>query len=1515
MSHHDSLLRLINSDFFDSSQAVFYLHKYRNIVGIQYFICEKIKLFPNEEIDFLLPQLIHLLVNQTSESQALEDLILSKCRELGHTAILIYWYLQASAEDAKRNGPLSKFYRCRNLFHKCRSIIFENSPPLKPNGGYDTSFFTKALSRRKVRENTAPAIVGIGAVFASVICPQVMDSSRDLILLQGRRFRQILLDPETEASITASSNSETARKKSTTHDASLNANISNNDNRDFVGSNKQNFDGNMKRSASSLDTFNTPPTKDNQKTSKINASTNSLDKQNEQRRYSVDTMNYQKSKGIRLLARIPLSGPNTDELHRGDAFSFDSYVRNVLGIVAPESIKDIEGNVSSPSSDIAPSAFSSSIERSAYLHDPRYAKEVETLRSSFYFNAELRFMNALVDISDRLRSVPKVQRQSSLAAELELINHNLPADICLPSWCHASDPNENCEYDVDEHAEESEDLSGESDINEDEIETELKFNDQENAKDDNAISNKANKNNDENDSNDEIDVKDKDDVKIESEEEEEYDSLNQFKNMAMHKDEDNKGKSEDTTNKKDIADEEEIDNNEEYKETDLSVYSSDKDIEKELQDISIKDDTENLLNEKSPIEGVKAKVKKIKDKVQKAVSDTFKKQNYKPLNLLSHHRIVRISTTDCVVLNSADRVPFLVSIEVLEDESLSGKIDMYEGAGVGSSWRVTPLSTITGVLLPKSKDSKVKSLKDKESKKSKRVINRSSSRKHSSPTRRHLSPTSIRLSNDSVNKNTPPKSHHHRNISIVEDIDHYELVQKRRQSAATVSILSSKVRTGNSESSTPFTPGTIPSSLDNTSKPPLIPVGVKNSTTNSDDNIDVPNDKAEESSSSKDDSTKVELDTLAMPDLHIQVSSESLNSDASRRSSISSGEATPKTADSAYNITGNSAISDALIEAEDAAERMRTAAIMLAQLYKQQQRELSNNVVSTNSRANSGLGSILLGGKITVGAGGLPSMANKSSTTSLNNTTTSNVDSSKRNYQTLAHDFELVRTRLLKEMVDLEDKRIQALQNYRIEEDKLREQREMRLKKKHSKKRQEKLSTVASDDQASTDEPQLPAASQDVNAGLDEVLSETEEATLKNACIKKDKDDPSAAVFRETWASKVSRIRKESPYGKLPNWRLISCIVKSGADLRQEQLALQLIKEFQNIWREEGVPVWCCYFHIMITSDNSGLVETIKDASSIHQIKKEGYANNMNQKGIAYSLYDYFISEYGGLNSPRFIKARDNFMRSLAAYSVISYLLQIKDRHNGNILLDIHGHLIHIDFGFMLSNSPGSIGVELAPFKLPQDYIDILGGLNSEHFKEFRNLVFDAFDVIRKKADRLLGLVKIMEHESTLDCFTGQSSKPQNFHNVNIQAEETVQDSSAFLNFMGIEYDMPSSKSLDPTIPSPHRQSVSHANKVKYSNSTMDICISSQEGYVSDGEDDPVKGISVDYSSYKSSASISGSAKKSLYPVTETLKSRFCINMPETQLQEFVNSLIDKSCNSAYTKMYDNFQYYANGIL
>lgn len=86
----------------------------------------------------------------------------------------------------------------------------------------------------------------------------------------------------------------------------------------------------------------------------------------------------------------------------------------------------------------------------------------------------------------------------------------------------------------------------------------------------------------------------------------------------------------------------------------------------------------------------------------------------------------------------------------------------------------------------------------------------------------------------------------------------------------------------------------------------------------------------------------------------------------------------------------------------------------------------------------------------------------------------------------------------------------------------------------------------------------------------------------------------------------------------------------------------------------------------------------------------------------------------------------NDLSHSLAAYCLVCYFLQVKDRHNGNILLHKTGKVIHIDFGFFLSIAPGK-GLEFeknVPFKLLSENIEILGGVKSSMFNHFRKLFF-----------------------------------------------------------------------------------------------------------------------------------------------------------------------------------------------
>ena len=56
----------------------------------------------------------------------------------------------------------------------------------------------------------------------------------------------------------------------------------------------------------------------------------------------------------------------------------------------------------------------------------------------------------------------------------------------------------------------------------------------------------------------------------------------------------------------------------------------------------------------------------------------------------------------------------------------------------------------------------------------------------------------------------------------------------------------------------------------------------------------------------------------------------------------------------------------------------------------------------------------------------------------------------------------------------------------------------------------------------------------------------------------------------------------------------------------------------------------------------------------------------------------------------------------------------------------------------MLSNSPGNIGFEAAPFKLPLEYVEVMGGVESEPFREYKRLVHEGFEAARKHSDRII---------------------------------------------------------------------------------------------------------------------------------------------------------------------------------
>jgi hypothetical protein len=284
---------------------------------------------------------------------------------------------------------------------------------------------------------------------------------------------------------------------------------------------------------------------------------------------------------------------------------------------------------------------------------------------------------------------------------------------------------------------------------------------------------------------------------------------------------------------------------------------------------------------------------------------------------------------------------------------------------------------------------------------------------------------------------------------------------------------------------------------------------------------------------------------------------------------------------------------------------------------------------------------------------------------------------------------------------------------------------------------------------------------------------------------KGDRDDPSAATFGEAWNDKKERIRKSSPYGWMKNWDVLSVIVKTGADLRQEAFACQLIQVCDKIWQDAQTPVWVKRMRILVTGESSGLIETITNGVSLHSLKRSltlaTIEAGQNPRGRIATLKDHFVKTFGPPESDAYKAAEDAFKRSLAAYSIISYVLQLKDRHNGNVLIDNEGHIVHIDFGFMLSNSPGSVGFEAAPFKLTQDYVDVLGGVGSPGYDDYKQLCKQAFQALRRSADHLIDLVSMMGKESKMPCFSYGGQQATNSLRQRFQLQMGAEEAEQFV--------------------------------------------------------------------------------------------------------------------------------------
>ncbi|KAG6613381.1 Phosphatidylinositol kinase (PIK-D) [Phytophthora cinnamomi] len=138
-------------------------------------------------------------------------------------------------------------------------------------------------------------------------------------------------------------------------------------------------------------------------------------------------------------------------------------------------------------------------------------------------------------------------------------------------------------------------------------------------------------------------------------------------------------------------------------------------------------------------------------------------------------------------------------------------------------------------------------------------------------------------------------------------------------------------------------------------------------------------------------------------------------------------------------------------------------------------------------------------------------------------------------------------------------------------------------------------------------------------------------------------------------------------------------------------------------------------YRVLPTSSFDGLIEIVENAHTLYSIIRD-HGTIMN-----------FLHHYNGHRTLSDISS--SFRESLAAYTVITFLLGVGDRHADNVMLTKDGILFHIDYGFILGKDPKPLQ---PPMRLDHYMIEALGGTQTQQFEQFKQLCVIAFNCLRR---------------------------------------------------------------------------------------------------------------------------------------------------------------------------------------
>lgn len=165
-------------------------------------------------------------------------------------------------------------------------------------------------------------------------------------------------------------------------------------------------------------------------------------------------------------------------------------------------------------------------------------------------------------------------------------------------------------------------------------------------------------------------------------------------------------------------------------------------------------------------------------------------------------------------------------------------------------------------------------------------------------------------------------------------------------------------------------------------------------------------------------------------------------------------------------------------------------------------------------------------------------------------------------------------------------------------------------------------------------------------------------------------------------------------------------------DVRRDQVTMTVA-----YWINQMTQLHVPTYDVLPLSPSHGWIVMLENTSTLYEIRQQGK-----------TLQNVLLDRLPHLTIAAF---RERFAASCAAACVLCYVMGVGDRHLSNMLITEEGHLLHIDFTYILGDDPKYVRTEM---RVTKDMLDVLGGKNTPTFRAFKRQCRDAYQIIRMQA-------------------------------------------------------------------------------------------------------------------------------------------------------------------------------------